>query len=107
MPQTVAELIAGWAPFIIVLAIIVFFMRSGGVRARGPSGRTMVELYELYLEEMKRQAMALERIAQALERRGRLTDGRNVRLDPRVCTRSSMTAAPASGNLLRGSPNQE
>jgi hypothetical protein len=70
MPQTVAELIAGWAPFIIVLAIIVFFMRSGGVRARAPSGRTMVELYELYLEEMKRQATALERIAQALERRG-------------------------------------
>jgi len=59
-------------------------MRSGGVRARGPSGRTMVELYELYLEEMKRQATALERIAQALERRGRLTDGRNVRLDPRA-----------------------
>ena len=84
MPQTVSELIAGWAPFIIFLAIIVFFMRSGGVRARGPSGRTMVELYELYLEEMKRQATALERIAQALERRGRLTDGRNVRLDPRA-----------------------
>jgi hypothetical protein len=70
MPQTIAELIASWAPIIVFLAIIVFFMRSGGVRARGPSGRTMVELYELHVEEMKRHTTALERIAQALERRG-------------------------------------
>jgi hypothetical protein len=40
------------------------------MRARGPSGRTMVELYELHFEEMKRNTTALERIAQALERRG-------------------------------------
>jgi hypothetical protein len=69
MPQIVAELIASWAPLIVFLAIIVFFMRSGGVRARGPSGRNMVELYELHVEEMKHHTAALERIAQALERR--------------------------------------
>ncbi len=40
------------------------------MRARAPSGRTMVELYELQLEEMKRNAAAIERIAQLLERRG-------------------------------------
>jgi hypothetical protein len=69
MPQTVADLIAAWAPLIVVLAIVIFCMRSSGVRSRGPSGRTMVELYELQLEETKRGAAALERIAQALERR--------------------------------------
>jgi hypothetical protein len=40
------------------------------MRARGPSGRSMIELYELQLDEMKRNVTALERIAQALERRG-------------------------------------
>jgi len=70
MPQTLADLIAAWAPSLVFLAILVYFMRSGGMRARGPSGRTMVELYELQLDEMKRNAAALERIAQALERRG-------------------------------------
>jgi hypothetical protein len=70
MPETIINLIAAWAPFIVFVAIIVFFMRSGGMRARGPSGRTMVELYELHLEEMKRNTTAIERIAHALERRG-------------------------------------
>jgi hypothetical protein len=39
MPQTVADLIAAWTPLIVVLAIVIYFMRSGGLRARGPSGR--------------------------------------------------------------------
>ena len=70
MPQTIADLIAAWAPLIVILAIVIFFARSSGTRSRGPSGRTMIELYELQLEETKRGAAALERIAQTLERRG-------------------------------------
>ncbi len=70
MPQTIADLIASWAPILVFLAIMIFFVRSGGMRARAPSGRSMIELYELYLEEMKRNTATLERIAQALERRG-------------------------------------
>ncbi len=68
MPQTIADLIATWAPLIVFLGVMGFFMRSGGLRARGPSGRSMVELYELQLEEFKRSTTALERIAQMLER---------------------------------------
>jgi hypothetical protein len=70
MPQPVADLLAAWAPFIALPAIIIFFARTGGLRSRGPSGRTMVGLYELQLAETKRGAAALERIAQAMERRG-------------------------------------
>jgi hypothetical protein len=70
MPQTIADLIAAWAPSFIFLVTVVYFLRSGGMRVRGPSGRTMAELYELQLDEMKRNATALERIAQALERGG-------------------------------------
>jgi hypothetical protein len=70
MSQTVADLIVAWAPTLVFLAIFLFFVRSGGMRARGPSGRSMVALYELQLEEMKRSTAALERIAQVLERRG-------------------------------------
>jgi hypothetical protein len=59
------DLIASWAPMLVVLAAMIFVARSGGLRARAPSGRSMVELYELYLEEMKRNTATLERIAQA------------------------------------------
>ena len=69
MPQSVIDLIVAWAPLIVFVGIIVYFMRASGMRARGPSGRTMLELYELQLDEMKRNAAALERIAQALEKR--------------------------------------
>ena len=69
MSQSMADLIASWAPILVFLVVMVILMRRGGVQARGPSGRTMVELYELYLEEMKRNTATLERIAQALERR--------------------------------------
>jgi hypothetical protein len=70
MPQSMIDLIATWAPIAVFLVAMVVIARRGGVQARGPSGRTMVELYELYLEEMKRNTATLERIAQALERRG-------------------------------------
>ena len=34
---------------------MIYFMRSAAMRKRGPSGRTMAELYELQLDEMKRK----------------------------------------------------
>ena len=55
----------------LYLSVLLFFMRRGGVQARAPSGRSMIELYELQLEEMKRSAAAMERIARALETRDR------------------------------------
>jgi hypothetical protein len=70
MPQPIADLIAAWAPTAAFIAILIFFVRSSGIRARGPSGRSMVELYELQLDELRRSTAALERIAGALERGG-------------------------------------
>jgi hypothetical protein len=70
MPQTIADLTVTWAPLIVFIGVLIYFIRSSGMRTRGPSGRTMLELYELQLEEMKRNVTVLERIAQALERRG-------------------------------------
>ena len=66
----IITLVTSWAPFVVLIGVWVVFAQRGGVRARAPSGRTMIELYELQLEEMKRNAAALERIAQVLERRG-------------------------------------
>ena len=66
----IITLVTSWAPFVVLIGVFVVFAQRGGMRARAPSGRTMIELYELQLEEMKRNAAALERIAQVLERRG-------------------------------------
>jgi hypothetical protein len=69
MSETIANLIASWAVPIVIFCLFAYMARSAGMRARGPSGRTMIELYELQLEEMKRNVSVLERIAQALEQR--------------------------------------
>ena len=69
MPQPFIDLLAAWGPLLAFLAIFIFLARSNGIRARSPSGRTMIELYEQNLEETKRNTAMLERIAQALERR--------------------------------------
>jgi hypothetical protein len=69
MTQTMTELLLGWAPLIVALAVFLFFSRMSGAQARAPSGRTMIELYELQLEEVRRNTATLERIAQALEQR--------------------------------------
>jgi hypothetical protein len=68
MPQPLADLISAWDATYRNTGRHDL-IRSGGVCARGPSGHTMLELYELQLEEMKHNIKALERIAQALERR--------------------------------------
>lgn len=65
--QTFFDLVANWLPLIVALVVFAFVARAGGVRARAPSGRSMIEIYELHLEELKRNNATLERIAQALE----------------------------------------
>ena len=59
-----------WAPFLLLILVWLVMARRNGMRARAPSGRTMLELYEQQVEEMRRQAVLLERIAVALEQRG-------------------------------------
>ena len=64
-----SNLVASWGPFILLIVVWLVLSRLNGMRARAPSGRTMLELYELQLEEMKRNVAALERIAAAMEKR--------------------------------------
>jgi hypothetical protein len=63
------SLISSWGPLLIILVFFLFFARRGGMLARGPSGRTMIELYERQLEEMQRTNALLERLVAALEAR--------------------------------------
>jgi hypothetical protein len=69
MRQVLVDLVSSWGPMLLFIAIFLVYARRGGMQARAPSGRTMIELYEMYLEEMKRNTATLERIAQSLERR--------------------------------------
>ena len=71
MSPELINFIASWAPPVLLFAALVLFVRRGGMRARAPSGHSMIELYELQLEEMKRSTAAMERIAQVLEARPR------------------------------------
>jgi len=65
-------LLASWGPILLFIAVFIVFARMSGMRARAPSGRSMIELYELQLAEMKRNFAVLERIAVALESRAKV-----------------------------------
>jgi len=69
MDEKMIEQLVAWGPFLLLLLVLLVLSRWNGMRAKAPSGRSMLELYELQLEEMKRQAAVLERIAIALEKR--------------------------------------
>jgi hypothetical protein len=45
------------------------FGRWQGMRAKGPSGSTLIEIYEQQVAETRRMNVTLERIAVALEKR--------------------------------------
>ena len=65
-----ASLLVSWLPFLILIGVWFYLSRSVGMRARGKSGATMIELYEQQLAETRRMSASLERIAAALEKRG-------------------------------------
>lgn len=64
-----ASLLVSWLPFLILIGVWFYLSRSVGMRARGKSGATMIELYEQQLAETRRMSASLERIAAALEKR--------------------------------------
>jgi len=71
MDQVWINFLVSWSPFLLLILAwiwLVWILRS---RSRAPSGRTIPELYEQQLDELKRHTIALERIAQALENRDR------------------------------------
>jgi len=58
-----------WPPILVFVAIAIWCARSAGLRARAPSGVTMLELYELQVAETRRMNATLERIAAIMEKR--------------------------------------
>jgi hypothetical protein len=66
-----SALIAAWGPMLLLIAVWFLLSRWNGMRAKAPSGRNMLELYELQLEQMQRNVAVLERIAVALEQRAK------------------------------------
>jgi ATP-dependent Zn protease len=64
------SLLVSWLPFLILIGVWFWLSRSMGMRARGKSGATMIELYEQQLAETRRMSASLEKIAAALEKRG-------------------------------------
>jgi ATP-dependent Zn protease len=64
------SLVGSWLPFLLLIGVWLWFSRSAGMKARGRSGVTMIELYEQQVEETRRMNATLERIAAAMEKRG-------------------------------------
>jgi hypothetical protein len=56
-------------PILVFVGIAIWYARSAGLRARAPSGVTMLELYEQQVAETKRMNATLERIAGIMEKR--------------------------------------
>src|SRR5262249_18439252 len=85
------SLLLSWFPFLVLIVLWVWVSRSIGMRARSPSGVTMIELCERQAEEMRQINATLERnaavdgeapaaVAASLDRK---TDSQPVRgLDP-------------------------
>jgi ATP-dependent Zn protease len=62
--------VVSWLPFLVLMGVWFWFARSSGMRARGSSGVTMIDLYEQQVDETRRMNALLERIAVTLEKRG-------------------------------------
>ena len=65
-----SSLLVSWLPFLLLIGVWFWLSRSAGMKARGRSGITMIELYEQQVEETRRMNATLERIAAAMEKRG-------------------------------------
>jgi hypothetical protein len=69
------SLLLTWLPFFALLVVFGFYARYAGMHARGPSGSTLIELYEQLVVETKHTNSTLERIAAALEKHAGKTGG--------------------------------
>ena len=64
-----------WFPLLLLIAVFAWFAnRVGrGTREKGPSGSSLIELYEQQVTETRKINATLERIAVALEKRANQT----------------------------------
>jgi ATP-dependent Zn protease len=69
MTEEWITILVTWLPFLILILVFVMFGRWQGMRAKGPSGSTLIEIYEQQVAETRRMNVTLERIAVALEKR--------------------------------------
>ena len=66
--NTWLDLAISWLPFLLLIGVWILLSRRVGLQARGPSGATMIQLYEQQVEESRRMNANLERIAAAIEK---------------------------------------
>jgi hypothetical protein len=62
------SLAVSWLPFLVLIGLWFWFSRTSGMRARGSSGATLIELYEQQVGESRRMNVMLEHIAVSLEK---------------------------------------
>lgn len=70
MSESTVSLIVSLLPLLLFLGAFLYFGRRQGMQAKGPSGASILEIYEQQLAEIRRMNDKLERIASALERKG-------------------------------------
>ena len=63
------ELAISWLPFLLLIGLWFWISRRHGMQSRGPSGASLIELYEQQVAESRRMNANLERIAASLEKR--------------------------------------
>lgn len=63
------SVLVAWLPFVLLIGALVAMARWQGMRSRGPSGHSLIELYEQQVAETRQMNASLERIAVALEKR--------------------------------------
>ena len=68
------SVLVAWLPFILLIVVLVVMARWQGMRSRGLSGVSLIELYEQQVAETRKMNTTLERIAVTLEQRARQAD---------------------------------
>ena len=69
MSEEWISFLVAWLPFLLLIGVLVVMARWQGMRSRGPSGHSLIELYEQQVAETRKMNASLERIAVALEKR--------------------------------------
>ena len=54
MSEEWISVLVAWLPFVLLIGALVVFGRWQGMRARGPSGSSLIELYEQQVAETRR-----------------------------------------------------
>jgi hypothetical protein len=69
MTEEWITVLVNWLPFLILIVALLLLARWQGMRSRGPSGHSLIELYEQQVAETRKLNASIERIAVALEKR--------------------------------------